>query len=185
MTNTFRRHAARWVGVLAIATATMALPGCASPDVGDYAAERPALDLRTYFDGKVTAHGIFTDRSGRVVKRFVVDMKCAWQSDVGTLDETFHYSDGSTQRRVWIIKRMPGGRYSGTAADVVGQASGREAGNAFNWQYTLALPVDGTVWHVQLDDWMYLVDELTMLNKAVMTKFGIKVGEITLSFTKG
>jgi hypothetical protein len=37
---------------------------------------------------------------------------------------------------------------------------------------------------VQFDDWMYLVDDKVMLNKAVMSKFGIKLGEVTLSFVK-
>ena len=36
----------------------------------------------------------------------------------------------------------------------------------------------------RIDDWMYLVDERVMLNKAVMSKFGIYLGEVTLSFTK-
>jgi len=44
--------------------------------------------------------------------------------------------------------------------------------------------VDGKVYDVQFDDWMYLVDEKVMLNKAVMSKFGIRLGEVTLSFTK-
>jgi NOL1/NOP2/fmu family ribosome biogenesis protein len=44
--------------------------------------------------------------------------------------------------------------------------------------------VDGKVYEVQFDDWMYLVDERVMLNKARMSKFGIYLGEVTLSFTK-
>jgi hypothetical protein len=28
------------------------------------------LDLKTYFNGELVAHGIFTDRSGKVVRRF-------------------------------------------------------------------------------------------------------------------
>ena len=67
---------------------------------------------------------------------------------------------------------------------MVGVAEGRSAGNALNWRYTLALPVDGKVYEVQFDDWMYLMDERVMLNKAVMSKFGIKLGEVTLSFYK-
>ena len=35
------------------------------------------------------------------------------------------------------------GRYTGRADDVVGEATGQALGNAFNWKYTLALPVDG------------------------------------------
>ena len=86
---------------------------------------------------------------------------------------------------MWHLSRQPDGRYIGRAADVVGEALGDSAGNAFNWRYTLALPVDGRVWEVQFDDWMYLVDERTLINKAVMSKFGIRLGEVTLSFSRG
>ncbi len=179
------RHLIRLVSFSLAAWALAAsLSGCAGPSVADYAHETPVLDLRTYFNGKVTAHGLFTDRSGRVAKRFVVQMNCSWQGDDGTLDEAFTYSDGSTQRRVWHIKRSADGRYVGTAADVVGEAQGQAAGNALNWHYTLALPVDGKVLNVQFDDWMVLIDERTMLNKAVMSKFGVRLGEVTLSFSK-
>jgi hypothetical protein len=58
------------------------------------------------------------------------------------------------------------------------------AGNAFHWRYTMALEVDGRTWNVDFDDWMFLVDERTMLNRAVMSKFGIRLGEVLLSFRK-
>ena len=70
------------------------------------------------------------------------------------------------------------------ADDVVGEAQGDLAGNALNWTYTLALPVDGTIYHVQFNDWMYLITPKVMLNKAKMSKFGIELGEVTLSFYK-
>lgn len=162
----------------------LALAGCASPTPQDYAAEKPALDLQRYFNGDVVAHGIFSDRSGKVVRRFTVLMKCQWVGDEGTLDEAFTYSDGKTDRRIWRLKKLPGGRYSGTADDVVGTASGQVAGNAFQWNYTLRLPVDGKVYEVQFDDWMFLMDERVMLNRAVMSKFGIRLGEVTLAFQK-
>lgn len=160
------------------------LCACAAPEVTDYAAQKPALDLREFFDGKVDAWGVFTDRSGRVMKRFTVVMDCRWQGDEGVLDEAFSYSDGTTQRRVWRLKRLPGGYYTGRADDVVGEASGRQSGNSFRWAYTLALPVDGRIWEVQMDDWMYLMNDKVMLNKAQMRKFGVTLGEVTLSFTK-
>jgi len=171
--------------ILALAAAGAAvLAGCASPTPSDYANEKPVLDLKTYFNGDITAHGVFTDRSGKVVRRFTVDMKCSWQGDDGVLDERFSYSDGEKQRRVWRLKKLPGGRYTGTADDVIGIAQGQSAGNAFQWSYTLRLPVDGKTYDVQFDDWMYLMDEKVMLNKAVMSKFGVRLGEVTLSFYK-
>jgi hypothetical protein len=171
-------------GLGAALALALALGGCAAPQPADYAAERPVLDLRQYFSGPLTAHGVFTDRSGKVVKRFVVQMNARWEGDQGVLEEDFRYSDGSTQRRVWRLTRGADGRYTGRADDVLGEAVGQAAGNALNWRYTLQLPVDGRVWEVQFDDWMYLVDERVMLNKAVMSKFGIRLGEVTLSFSK-
>ena len=180
-----RRASLQRLGALGVAASAPVLLGaCAGPQIDDYARERPALDLRTYFNGTVDAWGVFTDRSGQVVKRFTVVMDCQWNGDEGVLDEAFTYSDGSTERRVWRLKALGDGRYTGRADDVVGEARGQVRGNAFRWGYTLALPVDGRVWHVDFDDWMYLMDERVMLNKAVMSKWGLRLGEVTLSFTR-
>ena len=172
------------LALAATALAAAVLTGCAGPTPADYAAETPVLDLKTYFDGDLVAHGIFTDRSGKVARRFVVQMTGSWNGNQGTLDERFTYSDGKTERRVWRLTDEGGGRWSGRADDVVGVAQGVAAGNALNWRYTLSLPVDGKVYEVQFDDWMYLMDERVMLNKAVMSKFGVRLGEVTLSFYK-
>jgi Protein of unknown function (DUF3833) len=171
------------VAVAAVALA-LALTACSSQNINDYAREKPVLELRDYFNGTLDAYGVFTDRSGQVVKRFTVLMKCAWTGDEGVLDEDFTYSDGSKQRRIWRLKKLGPGQYSGRADDVVGVANGRQSGNAFNWTYTMALPVDGKVYEVQFDDWMYLMNDKVMLNKATMRKFGWRLGEVTLSFSK-
>ena len=161
-----------------------ALTGCASQNLAGYASEKPVLDLAQYFNGTVDAHGIFQGRSGQIVKRFTVVMECSWKGNEGVLDEAFTYSDGTTQRRIWRLTKHADGHYTGTADDVVGTARGQTQGNAFRWTYTLALPVDGKVYNVDLDDWMYLIDERVRLNRATMSKFGVRLGEITLSFTK-
>lgn len=169
------------MGAAVVATG---LTGCAGPRIEDYAAQKPALDLRTYFNGTVDAWGIFTDRNGKVVKRFTVLMQCQWRNNQGVLDEDFVYSNGTQEKRIWTLTDHGNGRFTGTAGDVVGTAEGQTQGNAFQWRYTLALPVDGTVLHVQMDDWMYLMNERVMLNKARMTKLGIHLGDVTLSFTR-
>ena len=160
------------------------LQGCASVNIQDYANEKPTLDLRTYFNGPIEAWGVFQDRSGKVVKRFKVKIDAKWEGDTGTLDERFVYSDGTTQQRVWTIKRESSERYTGTAADVVGVAIGEAMGNALRWRYVMALPVDGKVYNVDFDDWMFLMDDKVMLNRSAMSKFGFRLGEVTLSFTK-
>jgi hypothetical protein len=160
------------------------LCGCAGPQLGDYAAQQPAFDLQQYFNGRVLAHGMFSDRNGRVLRRFTVSMDCQWVGDSGTLDEQFVYDDGERQRRVWRLKKLADGSFVGNADDVLGQALGAASGAAFNWRYTLKLPVDGTVYEVQFDDWMHRIDSHSVLNKAVMRKFGFALGEVTLAFQK-
>jgi len=169
-----------------ITISALFLIACTGPNVQQYANEKPVLELSEYFSGTIDAYGIFTDRSGEVKKRFTVLIKTDWKivdgKKVGTLDESFDYSDGTKQKRIWTLTEQSPGRYIGRADDVVGDAQGELAGNALNWTYTLALPVDGTIYHVQFNDWMYLVTPKVMLNKAKMSKFGIELGEVTLSF---
>jgi hypothetical protein len=172
-------------GLLVLGSAALLLSGCASaPTPADYADQKPTLDLRQYFNGPLVAHGLFTDRAGKVQRRFTVQLKGSWQGDDGVLEEDFLYNDGKTERRVWRIRHLGGGQYTGRADDVVGEARGEAAGNALRWRYTLQLPVDGSVYDVNFDDWMFLMDDKIMLNKAKMSKFGIHLGGVTLSFTK-
>ena len=94
------------------------------------------------------------------------------------------------QRRVWVITNLGTNedgitRYEGRADDVVGTAIGEVAGNALHWRYTLALPVGDDVYHVQFDDWIYQQDEYVAINRAKLTKFGIPIGSVTLSFLRG
>lgn len=158
--------------------------GCSSTQVNEYNAEKPKLILSEYFNGDIDAYGIFTNRSGKVVKRFHVLIKASWSGKNGTLDESFSYSDGTTGKRIWTLKEKSDGTYTGTASDVIGEARGEVAGNAFYWEYILNLDVDGSQYKVHFDDWMYLMNDKVMLNKSKMSKWGINLGEVTLTFVK-
>jgi hypothetical protein len=167
-----------------IAPLTLGLAGCATSGVEQYRAEQPTLDLKTYLNGTLDAWGMFQGRSGEVKKRFHVVIDAKWQGDTGVLDEAFKWSDGTTSRRVWTLKLQPDGTFRGTAADVIGEAIGEVAGNALRWRYVLELPVDGKTYHVDFDDWMFLMDDKVMMNRSYMTKWGINLGEVTLTFVK-
>lgn len=170
--------------LLAMAPAALFLGACASPKLSDYSADKPAFDFRNYFNGALTAHGLVTDRGGKVMRRFVVRMQCTWDQDIATLDEQFLYDDGERQRRLWRVRKASDGHWTGTADDVVGEATGASSGAAFNWTYTLRLAARGSEWHIDFDDWMHQVDDKTVINRAVMSKFGVRVGEILISFQK-
>jgi Protein of unknown function (DUF3833) len=169
--------------LLLAALFVMLLAGCASHKISDYTAEKPKFDMKQYFNGRIIAHGIVTDRSGKVTRRMVVDMKCTWNGDVGTLDEDFTYADGKKEKRIWTIRKQ-GDRYIGTAADVIGEAVGEAAGNALNWKYVLSLDVDGKNYQIDFDDWMWQIDDKVLINRAVFSKFGFTLGEVLITFNK-
>jgi len=97
-----------------------------------------------------------------------------------TLDEYFEYDDGRKERKTWQLEKS-GCRYSGRREDTVGDGEGRQEGNAFNIRYVLRVPVDGRTWDIDMNDWMYLIDEKTVMNRTRMTKFGIRVGEVSVT----
>ena len=161
---------------------TVSLAGC-SATLDEYEGGKPELFLEQFFSGQLEAYGIVQDRSGKVVRRFHADIVGKWEENRGVLDEKFVFADGELQQRCWRLVKE-GSYYSGTAADVAGKATGQVKGHALNWRYTLQVPVGENVWDIQLNDWMYLVDEENLINRASMSKFGIEVGEITLFIKK-
>lgn len=171
----------KWTGLLVL---IWMLTGCSTMKVEDYGNNTPKLDLFTYFEGKTYAWGQFQDRSGKVLRRFTVNIDGQVKANQLNLDERFVYDDGELQQRIWRITQTGEGQYVGEADDVVGQAQGVSAGNALNWSYTLDLPYKNSSIHVQFDDWMFLHNASVMLNRAEVTKWGFKVGEVTLFFSK-
>ena len=175
----------RRLALLGFAAAAVLGAGCgSSPTPADYAAEKPVLDLKTYFNGEIVAHGIFTDRGGKVARRFTVQMTGTWNGNQGVLDERFTYSDGKTERRVWKLTDEGNGRWSGRADDVVGAARGEASGSAVRWQYRLLLPVQGRTWEVDVDDWMHRIDARHVLNRARFSKWGVTLGDVQIAFQR-
>jgi Protein of unknown function (DUF3833) len=169
--------------ILTAAAALLGLAGCAGPTPQTYAGGTPAMDLAEFFNGRVEAWGMVQERDGKVIRRMQVVMDCSWDGNTGTFDETFTYDDGGSEKRIWTVQKE-GNRYSGTAADVVGEAHGEAVGHAFNWRYVLAYKGKDGVVKLDMDDWMWRIDARTVVNKTRFSKFGIGFGEVTLFFRK-
>jgi hypothetical protein len=169
---------------LLLGLALVTLAACGSVPVQDYAGREPRLDLAEYFDGPLTGWGIVQNRAGEVRRSFRVDLVGRWDGDEGVLEEDFFWSDGERQQRTWRFRKLDEHTYTGTAGDVIGEASGQAYGNALRWKYVLALDLDGDVVEVTLDDWMYLLEGDVLVNRSEIRKFGFRVGEVTLFFRK-
>jgi hypothetical protein len=173
----------RIVRKLGLMVLALCLGACSTLTPQDYRSESPKLDLREYFNGKVDGWGMVQDRSGKVLRRMVVEIDCKWAGNDGTLDERFVWSDGKTEKRIWKI-RKDGDRYVGTAGDVIGEATGEAAGNSLRWNYVLSLPVGDSTYAMNMDDWMWQIDERTLANRTRMSKFGVDVAEISIFFRR-
>lgn len=160
------------------------LTGCSSMDIKTYADNKPQLTLQDYFSGKIQAQGMVQNWSGILTRRFQVTMQGNWQGNKGTLSEHFSYDDGKEQNRLWRWQLIDKHHFVGKADDVVGEARGEQYGNVIHMWYILEVPIGNKTYKLNFDDWLYRIDEQTVLNKATMKKFGITVGHLTVSFNK-
>ena len=83
-----------------------------------------------------------------------------------------------------MIKKISENQYEGKAPDVVGVAKGVSYGSAFKFEYDLLIPYKDKKIKVKFDDWIFKQDEKVAINRATVSKFGFKVGELTVFFIK-
>ena len=150
----------------------------------DFKDQKPRLIIEDYLSGNVTAWGILQNRSGKVTRQFSAQLNGSWDGKKLILDEKFNWTDGEIQKRQWIINKIDEHHYEGTAGDVVGVAKGYSYGSAFKFEYVLLVPVKGKEMKITFDDWIFKQDEKVAINRATLTKFGFKVGELTVLFSK-
>lgn len=159
------------------------LAGCGGVDIRSFEGTGPAFVPEDYLVGKTRVYGAFQDRFGKIRRQFVADLDGRWDGQTLTLDERFRYSDGELDQRTWQFKKVGEGRYEGTAADVVGVAHGQVVGQAFHLQYDLILG-DQDGWQVHFDDLLLLQPDNVIINRAIVSKFGVQVGEMIAFFRK-
>lgn len=178
------RHTVRQIPAVVCLAVFGLLAGCSDrPSLEDQLGGPPMV-LEDYFDGQILAHGQFQDRFGTVRRRFEVAINGDWDGDRLRLVEDFVYEDASTERRVWTLHKTGPTTWEGTAPGVIGTARGEVRGDTFNWQYSIDLPVpDGTL-RADFDDWMWRMDGQKALNRAYMSRFGVRLGEVIIFFDK-
>ncbi len=171
---------------LAICVLCLGLAACGRlPDLADPKLSERELDLERFFAGQTVARGQFQDRFGTVRQRFDVAIEGVWDGEMLTLTEDFVYDDGSTEQRIWRLRKTGAQTWEGTADGVQGLATGEERGDTFNWRYTIDLPVSegGTV-RLRFDDWMWLLSEDRLLNRAYAYRAGIYIGDVVILFER-
>ncbi|MFM2422019.1 MAG: hypothetical protein RL291_549 [Pseudomonadota bacterium] len=144
------------------------------------------FDPVAFFEGKTRAYGLFEDRNGRVRRKMTVDMHGVRCGDVLTLKEDFVYDDGATETRTWTLTRLQGNTFRGTTHDAHGEPVGtRTPGEArIAYDFNLKLPKSGRTVVVHFDDRMMQMSETLVVNRATVSKWGFRLGEVYLVMQK-
>lgn len=159
------------------------LSSCSATHIDDYQHQSPALDLHSFFNGPLRAHGVLKDRSGKVTRQFNATINAYWRNGIGTLEERFVFDDGEVQFRNWTLTPN-GDTYKATAGDVIGTGIAKIKGNAMHLDYVLEIIYKGSPLQLQVEDWMWQVDNKVLLNESTLRKWGFKVGSIQLVIVK-
>jgi hypothetical protein len=148
-----------------------------------YEGNTPVFSMTKFFDGKLCAKGLVRNRDSTVNRKFVADINAKSSTNEVILDEMFVFDDGEQQQRLWVFSKQ-GNDWSGTAGDVVGHAVGKVVGDTLNLIYQLKISLDNDEIIVDMDDWLHLVDENTLMGTTQITKWGFNVGQIDIVIEK-
>ncbi|MCG6883498.1 MAG: DUF3833 domain-containing protein [Silicimonas sp.] len=151
--------------------------GFLAQTVDDYSGG-PEFNVREVLNGALLCDGIIYGPTGRVASRFTARFDATWEGNDGVMREQFIYDSGSEQHREWRLSVDNTGRIRAEADDLVGSGTGRQAGSGVRLKYCIRLPEGGGGHVLDVVDWMYLLDNGTVMNRSQFRKFGIKVGEL-------
>lgn len=155
-----------------------------STQISSYAEHTPKLVLEEFLNGHISGTGIISNWKGEVTQQFDFEGHASWKDHICTFNETMRYDDGREDRRTWIITKINDTHYEGRTEQVIGVAKIVVQGNAMNWQYQMDIKVNNQTYRLTFDDWMYLMNNQTLVNQNAFKKFGLTVGSLTLIMRK-
>jgi hypothetical protein len=158
------------------------MPHDMTPKVGPPASHH--FELTTFLEGHTRAWGVFEDRFGRLRRRFTVDMHGRWRDTSFVLEERFVYDTGETETRTWHVTPNGAGRFLATCDDCVGSASGESDADSVRMSYRFRLKLRAREIIVAFDDRLYRMGDTIAVNRATMSKWGFKLGELSLFFQR-
>ena len=158
--------------------------GFRAQETRDFAGKGPAFDPRVHLNGPILCEGVIYGPTGRVSSRFVAEMTGTWEGTTGTLAEVFRYDSGAVQNRRWTLRLGNDRSIKAEAPDVVGTGTGRYEGPALRLDYRIRLPEDAGGHVLTVTDWMYLMENGTIMNRSQFRKFGIKVAELVATMRR-
>ena len=161
------------------------LTGCGNVfSVSDAGQGGPAFDPVRFFTGHVRSWGVMEDRGGQPTGIVTTDCQGVADGADGLRMTQRLLVSGEPTTREWRMRRTGPGRFEATANDMEWTAVGEASGRAFHWRWTLLL-TGKAVGSVDMDQWWYLQDDGSMLNRTTIRKVGVIVAEVSEHFVPG
>ena len=160
------------------------ITGCSNSSMENVVSKNLSFDLLEYFNGETTAWGLIVDRFGNLQSTFKVRLNGNIDNKQLLLKEYFTYNDGETEYREWIITKTETGAYEGKSKDTIGVAKGKQDGNTMRMVYDTTISIGETDIRVSFDDRFVKADEKVVINRAEILKWGIKIADVTIFFSK-
>jgi hypothetical protein len=147
--------------------------------------QQAPFDITRFFEGQTRAYGLFENRKGQVRRRFTADIIGTWDGHIFRMDEAFRYDDGRSERRVWLIEKHDAHRFTARCNDLIGNAKGTASLDGSHMTYRFRLRMSsGLSVALDFDDYMYPVHDDLLLNKATLRKWGIRVGQLFVTYQR-
>ena len=158
--------------------------GCSNPKMENVVSKDITFDLIEYFEGETTAWGLVVDRFGNLQRTFKVKLDGKRDNTKLLLKEYFTYNDGEKEYREWVISKTETGSYEGKSKDIIGIAKGIKVGNTMRMVYDTTISIGETELRVSFDDRFVKADKKVVINRAEVLKWGIKIADVTIFFSK-
>lgn len=149
----------------------------------DFAQSHPAFDPVNFWTGKTHSWGVI--ENGDAAPTSIITTTTDSTPEGAGLHMIQHVRhDGQDSVRDWHIRRLGKHTFEATANDVVGAARGTTSGRTLHWKWTLATHPGNPLLNVTMDQWMYLSDHGTLLNRTIITKLGVRLAEVSEQFER-
>jgi hypothetical protein len=183
-----RSSAARYRGAVKWILCLLALllsTSCAAP-LGPqaFSTTTPAFDPIAFWSGRTASWGVIENRDGSPTA-IVTTSTESTPDGRDSMNMVQHVMTGGKDTvRTWHMRRLGNGQFEATANDMVGSARGTASGRTFHWTWTLATKPGDSLRNISMEQWMYLADNGTLMNRTIITKLGLRLAEVSEQFVR-
>lgn len=163
----------------------LAVAGCATmPTVPATLSVQP-ITLVDAFQGETLGRGVFSVPIAGVERAFTAKLVGTLDGNTFSVVEDFFFEDGEVQRLTWVFTRTGPFRWDGVREDTVGVAKVVETGTEVRLDYVADVVSRGETTRLAFSDVIYRREDETVINDAIVSRFGFPIGTVRFELVGG